>query len=192
MNERIILASKSITRRDLLKELGFEFLCVASEYEEDMNAYKNPARLAKFLALQKAKSIADDYPSSIIIAADTFGTIGKEKIGKPKSLDEARKILRKISNSKMNVHSGIAVIKTNKLGKISNKLTKHVKTELIFGKITEANIEEIIQKDRVLSTAGALTIEGESGKFVKEINGDFHNVMGLPLFEVKKMLKAIR
>ena len=192
MNERIILASKSIARRNLLKELGLEFICVKNKYEEDMNAYASPIKLAKFLALQKAKSVAKDFPGSIIIAADTFVMMGKEKIGKPKTLDEARKILRKKSNNKVSVHSGVAIIKTSKAGKISKQLTKHVLTTLNFGKITDADIEEIIKKDRVLSTSGALTIEGESGKFVKEIDGDFQNVMGLPLFEVKKMLKAIR
>jgi len=186
---RIILASRSPARRALMKELDIPFECHTSDYEEDMRAFKTPKALAQFLALGKATFIAHQYPDSIIIGADTFVTINDQKIGKPENIEDAKKILKKKSNSKVLVHSGVAVIQTDKKGEITKKVTEHVITTLHFGKITDEDIQEILKEDDVLSVAGALTIEGAAGKFVKTIEGDYHNVIGLPLFQLKEMLK---
>lgn len=185
---RIVLASRSSARRALMKELKIPFECHASDYEEDMKAYKTPEALAKFLAFQKAQYIARDYPNAIIIGADTFLNIGRENIGKPANKEDAKQIIRKKSGRRVKVYSGVAVIHTDAEGRIKKKLRAHVATTLQFARITEKEIGEIVKKDDVLSVAGALTIEGESGKFVKTIRGDYHNVIGLPLFQLKEML----
>jgi septum formation protein len=186
---RIILASRSPARRILMKKLGVPFECHTSDYEEDMQAYKTPKALAKFLALQKAKFIAHKYPDSIIIGADTFCTHKGKKIGKPKTMAEAKKIIKGFSRSRVQVHTGLATIQTNNQGKIIKKLTSHTVTTLKFGPITDSNIKEIIKKDPVLKIAGAITIEGESGKYIEKIIGDYQNVIGLPLFRLREILK---
>lgn len=188
---KIILASASPARKKLMCELNLPFTCVPSGYEEDMKARKTPKALAKFLALNKALFIAHQNPNSIIIGADTFGTLNGKKIGKPANHKEAQEIIRKMSNHKMEVHTGVAVIKTDDNGKPTKQLTSHTVTKISFVKITENDITHIIKTDEVLTTAGAFTIEGAGGKFVKEIDGDYHNVIGLPLFKVKEMLKQI-
>ena len=188
---KIILASASPARKKLMRELGVPFTCVPSGYEEDMNARKTPQALAKFLALNKALFIAPQHPNSIIIGADTFGTINGKKIGKPKDHKEAQEIIRQMSNHKMEVHTGVAVIKTDNSGTPTKQLTSHTVTKISFIKITEHDITHIIKTDEVLTTAGAFTIEGAGGKFVKEINGDYHNVIGLPLFKLKELLNQI-
>lgn len=189
---RVILASRSPARRALMKQLNIPFECHVSNYEEDMTAYKTPEKLAQFLALQKAQFIAHKYPHSIIIGADTFGTMGNEKLGKPHSITAARAMIRRFRNNTMKVHTGLATIKTDQKGKVTKKLTTHTVTTITFGDISEKEINAIIEKDDVLNTAGALTIEGESGKYVKTIHGDYHNVIGLPLFQVEDMLKKMR
>lgn len=188
---RIILASRSSARKKLLAEIIPKFECHAGGYEEDMSAYKHPRRLAMFLALQKAKFVAGDYPDSIIIGADTFITLGSKKIGKPKSVNEAREIYKMKSGREVKVHSGIAVIKTDKKGNIKKVAVDHVVTSLTFAKITDADIDFIIKNDNVLETAGGLTIEGASGKFIKKIRGDYNNVIGLPILHLEQMLKNI-
>ena len=185
---QIILASASPARRKLMKELGIPFHCHTSEYEEDMTAYKTPETLAKFLALQKARFIAPKYPDSIIIGADTFGSMDDEMLGKPHSMAAAKEMIRRFRNNKIAVHTGLAVIQTDKSSQVSKESTTHTVTTLTFGDITEKEIDEIVKKDDVLRVAGALTIEGESGKFVKTIDGDYHNVIGLPIFQLKEML----
>jgi len=185
---QIILASASKARKKLMKELSIAFHCHASDYEEDMTIYKTPHVLAKFLALQKARTIAKKYPDSIIIGADTFGSMDDEILGKPNSITAAKEMIRKFSNNNIHIHTGLAVIQTDKSAKITKEITLHTVTNLTFTKISEKEINEIVKKDDVLRVAGALTIEGESGKFVKTIDGDYHNVMGLPIFQLKKML----
>lgn len=189
---KIILASASPARKKLMRDLGVPFKTVPSDYQEDMNARKTPQALAKFLALNKALFIAPSHPNSIIIGADTFGTIDGKKIGKPANHKEAQEIIRKMSNHKMEVHTGVAVIKTDSTAQVTKKLTSHTVTKISFTKITEDDITHIIKTDEVLTTAGAFTIEGAGGKFVKEINGDYHNVIGLPLFKLKEMLNLLR
>ena len=121
MKKRIILASKSPARRELMKELNIPFECHVSDYKENMGKYKDPGKLARFLALEKGKFIAHKFPDSIIISADTFVTIDEKKIGKPKSKQEAKEIIKKMSNHHVKVHSGLAVIRTNKNGKITGE-----------------------------------------------------------------------
>lgn len=190
--QRIILASRSPARKKLMKELNIPFECHASDYKEDMDKYKDPKKLATFLAHQKGKHIAYKFPSSIIISADTFGVIDDQLMGKPKTHDEAEKMIKQMSENEVFVHTGLAVIKTNKNGKTERELITHTATKLTFIKLTPKNIEDIIQNDDVLNVAGALTIEGESGKYVDTIEGDFHNVMGMPLFQLKQMLEEIQ
>lgn len=187
----IILASRSPARRLLMKELNLPFECHTGDYEEDMKKFKTAPALAKFLALQKALHIAHNYHNSIIIGADTIGTIKKRIIGKPKTIKEATEILQSTSGKKMKVTTGLALLLTNNHGHPIKKLTSATTTTLTFTTLTPKNIKEIIKKDDVLNTAGALTIEGESGKYVKTINGDFHNVMGLPVFKLREMLKEL-
>ncbi len=188
---RIILASRSPARRKLLKELEIDFECHASGYEEDMNARKTAPALAKFLAFKKAEFVAHKYPDSIIIGADTFGTMNGKKFGKPKSMTEAKKMIAAYSNNVMKIYTGVAVIKTNDRGTIIKKLSEHAVTTLHFGNISNQEIDQIIKEDDVLNVAGALTIEGHAGKFIHTIYGDYHNVIGLPLFQVEEMLKKM-
>jgi len=188
---RIILASRSPARRLLMKELNIPFECHTSDYEEDMNRFKTAPALSKFLALQKALYIANKYPNAIIIGADTIGTIKKRIVGKPPTIKAATVLLQSMSGKKVKVHTGLATILTDKQGKIAQKITSHTVTTLTFSKLTPQNIKDIIKEDDVLNVAGALTIEGESGKYVKTIQGDFQNVMGLPVFQLKEMLNKL-
>ena len=188
--KRIILASRSPARRVLMKELEIPFECHTSDYEEDMQAYKTPQALAKFLALEKAKFIAHKYPNSIIIGADTFCTQKGRKLGKPATMKDAKKMIKGFSRKRVQVHTGLATIQTDHKGNITKKLTSHTATTLEFGPISDANIKEIVKKDPVLKVAGALTIEGESGKYIQKIHGDYQNVIGLPLYRLREMLKS--
>lgn len=188
---RIILASGSPARKKLLKELGIPFESHTGNYEEDMSKFKDPKMLSTYLASEKAKYIAPKFPNSIIIGADTFGVIDDNLMGKPRTHKEAEHMIAQMSENTVFIHTGLAVIKTDQDGKITRELISHTSTKLTFTKLTPAIISEIIKKDDVLNVAGALTIEGESGKYVQTIEGDYHNVIGLPLFQLKEMLSEL-
>ncbi|MBI5755024.1 septum formation protein Maf [Candidatus Peregrinibacteria bacterium] len=185
---RIILASRSPARKKLLEKLGIPFECHASHYVEDMNAYKTPKRLAVFLALQKARSCYYSFPSSRIIGADTFITVGKEKIGKPSSHSEAKRILANMSGKTIKVHSGVAVITTDEKGAIMAERADYAVTFLKIKKMSEREIERLAHQKDALNISGAFSIEGEGGKMVESISGDYDNVIGLPVAKLKKLL----
>jgi len=188
---RIILASRSKARRKLMKELGIPFECHNSGYEENMEAHENPKILAKHLALGKAVYIAPKFPDSIIVGADTFITIDQEKIGKPSTVKEAKTIIKKMSGKTIEVHSGIAVIQTDKQGEITKKLVEHVLTKLKIKKMSGREIDSLAGHKEALQISGAFSIEGEGGKMVEKIDGDYNNVIGLPLFRLRKMMQFL-
>lgn len=187
----LILASQSKARRKLMEELGLPFECHTSGYEEDMAAFKDPGKLAKHLALEKARYIAKKFPDSVIIGADTFITVGRVKIGKPDTRREAESIIRSMSGKTIKVHSGIAVIQTGNKGEITKELVEHVLTKLKIKKMSQTEIHTLANHDEALQISGAFSIEGEGGKMVQKIEGDYNNVIGLPIFQLQKMLKKI-
>jgi septum formation protein len=210
---RIILASQSPARRKLMEELGLKFECRPSGYEENMKLYREPPKLARHLALGKALFIAPKCPDSIIIGADTFITIKSrdaesaaaaraaahktqsrklatsyEIIGKPATISEARQIIRKMSGKTIGVHSGIALVQTDAQGRVAKKLVAHVLTSLKIKKMEPHEINLLANQEEALQISGAFSIEGEGGKMVEKIDGDYNNVIGLPLFKLRKML----
>lgn len=188
---QIVLASASPARRKLINELKIPFKSVTSGYQEDMEKHQNPRILARHLALGKAIFIASKFPNAIIIGADTFITVGGEKIGKPATRAEAFKIIQKMSGQTIAVHSGIAVIKTDARGKITRKIVAHVLTKLKIKKMSTEEISLLTNQKNALKISGAFSIEGAGGKMVERIDGDYNNVIGLSVFKLKKMLKKV-
>jgi septum formation protein len=189
---RIILASRSPARKRLMEELKIPFECHASEIDEDMSAKKDPYELAMLLASQKAQAVTSKYPNSIIIGVDTFVIIGKEKIGKPSSIKEATTIIKKMSGKTISVISGMAVIKTDAKGKIIKTLVSNATTFLKIKKMTPTEITFLASQKEALQLSGAFSIEGEGGKMVEGIFGDYNNVIGLPINQLKEMLEELK
>jgi septum formation protein len=188
---RIILASRSPARRALMKELGVPFECHSTEIFEDMEARRDPVELAMHLASQKARAAAIKFPDSIIIGVDTFIVIGLEKIGKPATVKEAKKIISSMNDKSIDVISGMAVMKTDSRGlKIKEFITNAV-TTLKIKKMTAAEIDFLANHEEALQISGAFSIEGEGGKMVEKIDGDFNNVIGLPLFQLREILPKL-
>ncbi len=189
---RYILASGSIGRKELIKKLPIPFEIYPSGYEEDMGAKKENGELAEFLARGKAEYIAPQFSSSIIVGADTFIALHDEKIGKPSSLPQARKIMEKMSNQWIEVISGIAVIQTDEKGGIKSCSSAHEVTRLKIKKLMEEDIQLLLNQEHVLKMSGGFGIEGVGGKMVEKIEGDYDNVIGLPVLKLKKLLKKSR
>jgi len=171
-----------------MKELGIPFECHSTEIFEDMNAKKDPTELAMHLASQKAEAAATKFPSAIVIGVDTFIVIGKEKIGKPATIEEAKKIIAKMSGNTIKVISGMAVLKTDKKGKKIKEYITNAVTSLKIKKMTEQEINKLAHHKEALQISGAFSIEGEGGKMVEQIQGDYNNVIGLPLFQLREIL----
>ncbi|MFH1540908.1 MAG: Maf family protein [Elusimicrobiota bacterium] len=179
---KLILGSASPQRREILKNAGYKFEIVHPKISEKISSKKCPSEIVKSLALKKAKAI---NRSGIIIGADTIVVLAGEIIGKPKNEFEARKILRKLSDSKHFVYTGVVILDTvNK-----KQIVGYEKTGIKFRKLSKEDIENVCRKH--LDKAGAYSIQSKDDRFVQKINGDYLNVVGFPLKKFQKMLALL-
>ena len=181
---KIVLASGSPRRKKLLEQIGLDFTVSESGYEEKSLPDANPAEVAKFLSLEKANLAAVKHKDSIIIAADTVVVIGNEILGKPSSEEEAREMLRKLSDNTHSVITGFTIIDT----KHNKTFTSFVETKVTFKDLSELEMAAYVETGEPLDKAGAYAVQGKGGLFVKKIEGDYFNVVGLPIFAVSQAL----
>ncbi len=182
---KIILASKSPRRIRLLKQLGLKFVIDPSDYHEDMSLAMPPRPLAKFLALEKGKAVAKKHRGGIVIAADTFVYLDGKILGKPKDAHDAVRHLKKIGGRFHTVYSGIAVIDV----KTGKSLTESEETKVKIKKLSPHEIHAYVATGEPLDKAGAYAIQGLGGALVEEIDGDYFNVIGLPISKLSILLK---
>jgi septum formation protein len=183
--KRIILASGSPRRKALLEQLGLKFTVDARVREDTEYAGQEPHQLARETSIKKAESVASDYPDAIIIAADTFGVIDGRIIGKPHSESEARAMLAALSGKSHTVITGFSVLDT-----ITHKaVSRSVETTVHMKRITKSEIEAYMKTGESLDKAGAYAIQGLGAVLVEKIEGDYFNVMGLPLCALAEVLK---
>ena len=186
MERKIILASASPKRKELLAKTGLKFEVASSDYEEDMTLPLPPDKLAKFLSKGKALSVVPKYKNAIIISADTFVSFRGKVIGKPHTKEKAFEMLSELSGRTHSVFTGFTIINTKNKKIISNA----VETKVTFKKLSPEMINEYIKNGKPLKYAGAFTLRDiEARGFVKKIEGDENNVIGLPVQSVLKELK---
>jgi septum formation protein len=181
----IILASASPRRKALLEQIGLKFRVDTRIREDNEFAGQEPHQFARDISLKKAESAADRYHDAIIIAADTFGVIDGNIIGKPRSKTEAKNILSRLSGRAHTVITGFTVLDTATRKSVSQS----VDTIVYMKPITETEIESYVKTGEPLDKAGAYAIQGLGAVLVERIEGDYSNVMGLPLFSLVKVLR---
>lgn len=181
----IILASSSPRRKEILKKTGIPFIVDPSNFEEDLNQNLNPSKLVKALSLGKAKDVAERHKDAIIIGADSIIEYKGQAIGKPYTRERAKKLITMLSG---NIHfalTGYTITDTS-----SNRtVSKVVKTKIHMRKLTKKEIERYVGAGEALDRAGAYAIQDKGALFIDWIEGDFYNVMGLPLNSLVKSLK---
>lgn len=184
---KIILASKSPRRKEILENLGVEFEIIVSEADENSDE-KDPARLVKELALRKGRAVADHVikeksfgkEETYIISSDTVvATADGEILGKPRDLDDAKRMLGLLEGKSHFVHSGIAIIKLSADGNIIEAADTE-STAVEFLPMTEDEIDFYVTHETVLDKAGAYAIQGIASAWIRKIDGDYFNVVGLP------------
>jgi len=176
---RIVLASASPRRYELLRQAGFDFETSISNVDENI-ALHDPAELVKKLAFAKARKVALGYDDSIIIGADTIVYIDGEILGKPIDPADAFKILRKLSGRAHTVYTGLALIYTA-TGKYEVTVDT---TEVYMRELSDEEINSYIATGEPMDKAGAYGVQGRAGMFVKRVEGDFFTVVGLPLYRL--------
>ena len=183
----IILASASPRRRELMQMLGIkDFIIIPAVGEEKAAPGLPPDELVKALAAHKAKEAGSKCgPGDIVIAADTIVWHGGRVYGKPHSEGEAADMLRVLSGNTHEVYTGVAVLRGNEM------LLEAERSAVHFRALSDAEIGAYIATGEPMDKAGAYGIQGKASLFVEGIEGDFFNVMGLPLCRLGLMLNEL-
>lgn len=183
LEKEIILASQSPRRQELLHKLGVPFQVVSSQVvEEKRQSEVKIEHYVMKLALQKAEAVAKQYPEKVIISADTIVSANGQVLPKPENAAQAKAFLKMLSGKTHSVLTAVAIIDA---GEVNSFISK---TEVTFYTIPEEMIEAYIQTEDPYDKAGAYGIQSDGLFFVKEIQGDYYSVMGLPLALLTKKL----
>lgn len=184
MNRKIVLASSSPRRREILENLGLNFVIMKSNIEEKIRCEELPEQIVMALALEKAVDISEKLDNhEIIIAADTI--VYKDKVlGKPKSFDDAVNMLTSLQDDVHYVYSGLAVVENNTY----KKFVTYERTMVKIKKLSRNKINKYIETDEVWDKAGSYAIQGFGGAIVEWINGDYFSVVGLPVSKLEDIL----
>jgi len=181
---KIILASSSPRRRTLLEQIGLSFTVDASNGEEDLRQGKEPHKLAQNISLQKARLVAVRHPDALIIAADTLGVIDGKIIGKPGTEEEAREMLSLLSGRPHRVITGLTVMDTA----TGKTVSRSVETTVYFKRLSERAIDAYVRTGEPMDKAAAYGIHGLGAVLVEKIEGDYFNIVGLPLSTLASVL----
>lgn len=172
-----MLASSSPRRRELLEKTGLEFIIDPVKTEEKLDANIEPVELAVSISFQKALSACPSHPGSIIIAADTFVVLEGRLLGKPRNLEHARRMLTFMSGKSHHVITGFTILDCYSRRNVSRTVT----TRVHFKLLSNNQIDQYVASGEPLDKAGAYAIQGTGAELVERIEGDYSNVIGLPV-----------
>jgi septum formation protein len=184
--KRLILASQSPRRADILKQVGLQFTTHASEIDEaQFDPLGTPMDMVMNLAFHKAQKVSQSFSEGIIIGADTIVVIEGEILGKPSSSVEAVKMLSCLSGKEHSVFTGVALLEVPS----GRQAISFVETKVQFRSLELAEIANYVATGETLDKAGAYGIQGKGAILVEKINGCYFNVVGLPVAKLVTMLK---
>ncbi len=182
----IILASASPRRKEILSLLDIPFKVMVSDADESADRTLPPYFIAESLSLKKAVAVAKNVSShSLIIGADTIVVSDNIILGKPKDNDDAKNMLKNLSGKWHSVISGVTVLDT----KSAKSESFYVETKVKFATLSDEEINSYIKTNEPCDKAGAYGIQGKGSKFIEKIEGDYFNVVGLPLQKLYTVLK---
>jgi len=182
---RVVLASASPRRRELLNLIGIEHEVIPANIDETMRAREAPRRHAERLAREKASTIAKRDPDLITIGADTIVVINRKVLGKPADVDQAARMLAMLSGREHMVITAVAVSRGKKL----RSAVEEVRVK--FRRLRDDEIEAYIATGEPMDKAGAYGIQGYGATIVERIEGDYFAVMGLPLVRLVGLMRDV-
>ena len=185
MSKKIILASRSPGRKEVLEMIGLEFEIQTSNYEEDMTQDLSPAEMVETFSLGKTQDVASRNPNAIVIGADTVVVFKNEIMGKPKDSGDALRMLHLYNGNIHKVLTGYTIIDSEK----HRSIARVVETEVKFRNLDDSEIEAYVATDEPLGKAGSYTIQSRGSALIEWIKGDVYNVIGLPVGQLVEDLK---
>ncbi len=183
---RIILASQSPRRQELIGYILSEYEVIVSAVEETLPDGIAPEEVPEYLAGVKAQAVAAEHPDDVVIGADTVVILDGQVLGKPKDADDAFHMLRSLSGKAHTVITGCAILQDGRMTTFSD----HTRVE--FYPLSDREILDYIATGEPFDKAGAYGIQGRGSVLVKRIEGDFFNVMGLPVARLKREMERVK
>ena len=183
---KLILASKSQRRYELLKKIGVNFKVIDSNLDEKSITNNNPKLYCQKLAKLKAQIVLNKNPNSIVIGADTIVCLNQKTLEKPQDYNEAFKMLKILSGNLHSVYTGVSILSKSK------SFTFIEETKVKFLNLNDKEIENYINKNKPYDKSGSYGIQDESMLFIDYINGNYENVIGLPISKVYKILLELK
>lgn len=185
MHKKVILASGSPRRKELLREMGVEFEVDVSDVDETADG--RPEQMVAVLAERKARAVAQRRNSGLIVAADTLVALEDRALGKPADDAEAREMLHALSGRTHDVFTGVCVLDAGN----GRMCLEAVRTGVRFRELTDAEIDAYVATGEPRDKAGAYAIQGGAGAFVEGYEGSRSNVIGLPVERLSEMLEQM-
>ncbi len=179
-----ILASSSPRRVQLLRDAKFDPVVVRPEVEELFCDFLTPSELALYNARLKAAAVAAQYPDAVVLGADTVVALGSEIFGKPRDLEDAARMLRKLAGTTHEVITGIALMQAN----IGRSTLRAVRSSVTLRPLAAAEIDAYVNLINPLDKAGAYAAQSSATAIIEGMDGSFTNVVGLPMEVVKPLL----
>ncbi|MGI8467282.1 MAG: Maf family protein [Pyrinomonadaceae bacterium] len=189
---KLILASGSPRRAEILKAVGWEFTKDAADIDETELQGETPENYVMRLAREKAAVVARKYETGIILGADTTVVINNQIIGKPVDLADARRMLEMLSGNWHEVLTGVAIVKVQSSSfkvQSSKSIVEMERTRVKFAEMSDAEIEFLVAEGSPLDKAGAYAVQAQAALFIEKIEGDYWNVVGLPVNLVYRLVK---
>lgn len=182
---KLVLASGSPRRSEIMNSVGWEFTKAVPDIDESEREGEKPEAYVRRLAREKAEAVAASHPDEIVLAADTTVVIRDQIIGKPTDIADARRMLEMLSGNWHEVLTGIAVMKNG------NAEVGLQRTRVKFAEMTDAEIRFLADEGDPLDKAGAYAVQAQAALFIEGIEGDYWNVVGLPISLVYGMVGRV-
>lgn len=181
--KRIILASKSPRRKQLMDTLNIPYEIIVADIDEKIDTNNTLTSEIEKLSFLKALKVFNENKDALVIGADTIVVINNEVLGKPKTKEDAINMLHKLQGNKHYVITGVSIITDSKSESF------HTVSEVYFNPMSDLEIEEYVETKEPMDKAGSYAIQGIGSKFINKINGDYYSIMGLPISEIYNRLK---
>jgi len=182
--EKLILASGSPRRKELLTAAGWPFEAITAGIDESLKPDEDPATYVQRLALSKAKAVAEQLDHGLVLGADTTVVVDGHILGQPVDDGDAKRMLQLLNGKWHEVLTGVAVVRVGGESRV-----KYETTRVRFAEMTQRELDWYISTGEARGKAGAYGIQGAAGLFIEEIQGDYFNIVGLPLRLVYELIK---
>ena len=186
LHEKLILASGSPRRKELLTAVGWEFEAITAGIDESLLPGENPATYVQRLAKSKAEAVAAKLDKGLVLGADTTVVVDDQILGQPVDDADARRMLQLLSGKWHEVLTGVALVRVGGGWRVDYETTR-----VRFAEMNDAELDWYISTGEARGKAGAYGIQGAAGLFIREIEGDYFNIVGLPIRLVYELVKRI-